>query len=89
MKKVILKLTTLKTILLVLIVLTPAFAVGKSSMVGKIGPDFAGLSFDGYSHRLDEFKGKVIMVNFWASPIRTSLIVTKISVKATTSAPCQ
>ncbi len=67
MKKFTLKPALLKYGLLVIILLAPAIVAGKSSMVGKVGPDFAGLSFDGYSHRLDEFKGKVIMINFWAS----------------------
>ena len=35
--------------------------------VGKNAPDFSLTSFDGQEFRLSELKGKVVVVNFWAS----------------------
>lgn len=33
----------------------------------KQAPDFNLLDFDGKSHRLSDYKGKVVIVNFWAT----------------------
>lgn len=35
--------------------------------VGKKAPDFSLTSFDGEKYTLSELKGKVVLVNFWAS----------------------
>jgi thiol-disulfide isomerase/thioredoxin len=35
--------------------------------VGKLAPDFEIDAFDGVRHRLSEFRGKVVFVNFWAT----------------------
>lgn len=33
----------------------------------KQAPEFSLLDFDGKSHRLSDYKGKVVIVNFWAT----------------------
>jgi peroxiredoxin len=35
-------------------------------MVGRQAPDFALRSMDGKNRRLSEFRGQVVLVNFWA-----------------------
>ncbi|CDQ42019.1 MULTISPECIES: TlpA family protein disulfide reductase [Virgibacillus] len=35
--------------------------------VGKLAPDFTLKGLDGKEYRLEDFKGKKVMVNFWAS----------------------
>jgi len=35
--------------------------------IGKPAPDFELVSFDGETYRLSEFRGSVVVVNFWAS----------------------
>jgi thiol-disulfide isomerase/thioredoxin len=35
--------------------------------VGKLAPDFEIDDFDGVRHRLSDFRGKVVFVNFWAT----------------------
>jgi peroxiredoxin len=42
-----------------------AFAAAPS-MVGKEAPDFALKGIDGRNLRLSEFRGQVVLVNFWA-----------------------
>ena len=42
-----------------------AAAVGKSA--GKLAPDFALKSLDGQTIHLSDFKGKGVLVNFWAT----------------------
>ena len=35
--------------------------------VGEVAPDFELISFAGESYQLSEFRGKVVVLNFWAS----------------------
>ncbi len=57
-------------ILLVIAGLTVASSLTKESKYPKVGetaPDFKLVSLDGKSHSLSENKGKVVVVNFWAT----------------------
>lgn len=42
-----------------------SLAVGPAA--GEVAPDFEISAFDGTRHRLSEFRGKVVYVNFWAT----------------------
>jgi peroxiredoxin len=44
----------------------PASALETASLVGKDAPDFVLKSNDGSNLRLSEFRGQVVLVNFWA-----------------------
>mgnify|MGYP001544832474 CR=1 FL=1 len=35
--------------------------------VGEVAPDFELISFAGESYQLSEFRGRVVVLNFWAS----------------------
>lgn len=39
----------------------------ESPMIGRLAPGFALALFDGQAVALDDFRGKVVFVNFWAS----------------------
>ena len=44
--------------------------------VGKLAPDFEIDDFDGVRHRLSDFRGKVVFINFWATwcpPCKTEM----------------
>ncbi len=56
-----------RVVVLMCLLALPALAVGKSSIVGKTAPNFRALGLDGFGYSLDQFQGKVIMLNFWAS----------------------
>ncbi len=43
-----------------------AWAAALPSMVGKDAPDFALKSSDGSNLRLSEYRGQVVLINFWA-----------------------
>ena len=47
----------------------PTDAVSSTSArrPGKLAPDFEISDFDGDRHRLSDFRGKVVYVNFWAT----------------------
>ena len=40
---------------------------GVGTVVGAIAPDFTLTALDGTSHSLSEFRGHVVLVNFWAT----------------------
>jgi peroxiredoxin len=46
--------------------MAPASAAPVPTMVGRQAPDFALRSMDGKNRRLSEFRGQVVLVNFWA-----------------------
>jgi peroxiredoxin len=46
--------------------LQSAHAAKPSVMLGKPAPDFALKGLDGRNMRLSEFRGQVVLVNFWA-----------------------
>ncbi|QWU14674.1 Peroxiredoxin [Paenibacillus sophorae] len=61
-------------IILVLIVLLGGYAVGTTAFggdgkpeEGSRAPSFELLGLDGKTHKLDEYKGKPIVLNFWGS----------------------
>ncbi|HLW23220.1 MAG TPA: TlpA disulfide reductase family protein [Steroidobacteraceae bacterium] len=43
-----------------------ALAVAPPPIVGKDAPDFVAKTIDGSNLRLSEFRGQVVLVNFWA-----------------------
>lgn len=54
------------------VVLDPSPVVGQPDLkvgaqVGRLAPDFELSDFDGARHRLSDFRGKVVYVNFWAT----------------------
>jgi peroxiredoxin len=46
--------------------LSVSFAAPPAGLVGKTAPDFALKGLDGKNMRLSEFRGQVVLVNFWA-----------------------
>ena len=46
--------------------LSVSFAAPPSGLIGKTAPDFALKGLDGKNMRLSEFRGQVVLVNFWA-----------------------
>jgi peroxiredoxin len=51
---------------LAFVALQSAHAAKPSSLLGKPAPDFALKGLDGHNMRLSEFRGQVVLVNFWA-----------------------
>lgn len=56
---------TLGVAILVLFAL-PSYRQGEASIAGKMADDFA-MPMDGKSQRLSDYRGKVVVLNFWAS----------------------
>ena len=54
-------------ILLISLLLPLASASGMTGLVGQPAPDFALKSLAGENLRLSEFRGEVVMINFWAT----------------------
>ena len=48
------------------IFVTPSYRQGEPSMAGRNAEDFP-LTFEGRQARLSDFRGKVVVLNFWAS----------------------
>lgn len=46
---------------------THGVSVGQPLQIGKAPPDIRGVAFDGSSVQLSSLKGKVVLVNFFAS----------------------
>jgi peroxiredoxin len=46
--------------------LSAALAAAPPTLVGKDAPDFALKGLDGRNLRMSEFRGQVVLVNFWA-----------------------
>lgn len=46
---------------------SPPAATAPMAQVGKVAPDFTLKDVDGRSYRLSELRGKVVLVNFWAT----------------------
>ena len=46
--------------------LSIAVAAPPSPMIGKTAPDFALKGLDGKNMRLSEYRGQVVLINFWA-----------------------
>ncbi len=54
-------------ILLISLLLPVASATGVTGLWGQPAPDFALKSITGENLRLSEFRGEVVMINFWAT----------------------
>ncbi len=54
-------------ILLISLLLPLASAAGVTGLSGQPAPDFALKSITGENLRLSEFRGEVVMINFWAT----------------------
>lgn len=47
--------------------LTPVFAASPESLIAQPAPDFSLKSISGENLRLSEYRGEVVLVNFWVS----------------------
>ena len=58
----------LKTLLLgAILVIFAASSLASSSLEGQVAPDFVLKSASGENLRLSEYRGDVVMINFWAT----------------------
>jgi hypothetical protein len=55
------------TALLVAMVLTGCGATNSGIGEGNAAPDIVGVDADGKSFQLDDYRGKVVLLDFWAS----------------------
>lgn len=51
----------------ILLVITIAIFANDGPEVGQAAPQFQGTTFDGKKIELTDFKGKVVLIDFWAS----------------------
>jgi peroxiredoxin len=51
---------------LLLIAALAAAAIAPATLIGKDAPDFVLKAMDGRNLRMSEFRGQVVLVNFWA-----------------------
>ncbi|MFK7794317.1 MAG: TlpA family protein disulfide reductase [Gammaproteobacteria bacterium] len=62
---------TMKNILLIitgfLCLISMSVLVASSDLLGKTAPDFTLKSDQGDNRKLSEYRGKVVLINFWAS----------------------
>ena len=56
-----------KTLVAVVFGVFAASSLASSSLEGQVAPDFALKSSTGENLRLSEFRGDVVMINFWAT----------------------
>lgn len=61
------KLISIATILLITYVVILQSVTAKSDLVGQQAPDFTLRSNQGDNKKLSEYRGKVVLINFWAS----------------------
>ena len=54
-------------IFIVLMMLAPLAAWSAQSLIDEPAPDFALKNFDGENLRLSEYRGEVVLVNFWST----------------------
>ena len=58
---------SITTIVLVMAAAMFHSVLAKSDLVGQIAPDFTLRSNQGDNKKLSEYRGKVVLINFWAS----------------------
>jgi cytochrome c biogenesis protein CcmG/thiol:disulfide interchange protein DsbE len=58
---------TVVVVLLLLGKATPQTNTPGSGLIGKTVSDFSGKTADGKTFRLSDYKGKVVLINFWAT----------------------
>jgi cytochrome c biogenesis protein CcmG/thiol:disulfide interchange protein DsbE len=51
----------------ILLILTLAAFAADAPKIGETAPQFQGTTFDGKKIELGDFKGKVVLIDFWAS----------------------
>ncbi len=66
MRRVLLSLSVLLCAVLAASSLVATSSAAPPSLVGKDAPDFVLKSLDGRNLRMSEFRGQVVLVNFWA-----------------------
>jgi len=66
MKVIVIK-NILKTITALLCLTSMSGLIASSDLLGKTAPDFTLRSNQGDNKKLSEYRGKVVLINFWAS----------------------
>ena len=60
------KFRALLALILACLALQPTLAARPDPLVGRSAPDFVLKGLDGINRRLSEYRGQVVLVNFWA-----------------------